>query len=672
MKRFFFNVLSLGLIAGLVLTSCEDEFTEEQALEQQRQILEALNNADNANDLSMAELNAQNAIDIAELNAEQQMAFQMYQDSLERLGPVINYSVTVLAAGAVNTNARTSGEAFAPGATVTVVQGGVSRTETAADNGVATFGDLRVGQAIVTVSAPDHTTVTYTANLNQPFGTIDLTEDNVETTIPLFPTTVAAGGTEISGTVWAKLDATTDAAQAVEGAVVRARLSVDDVLDDYGINVGSTNKGDVISASYTSFTITDTTDANGMYSMVLPNGLDDDGSGIWDNSSSVIEFLPIETNQTLLVEQGDTLAVVSKAMRFDSGGGGHIDTTLPSVYAEVSSPEGNAPTGLELDATPDPTDITVSEFNVTNGGSDYVVGDIFTFATGVDADGNASTDYAYVEVTAVDGDGSITNGNTNNNGALYIASPGVPTPATAAQIAEIGFGTVPAGTGATFELKYEVNYNVFIANGGSGYSNVYPQVTVTATDYQNIGAGGTTLINVSDGDVNVCCGQLNGFDSQLFDFNADIEDGVIVADVGNGDTLDVVGPLASKPVFTVVPIEQEAAMVNNITITDGKITNIGFSTFGSGYATAPTITFNTVDGLMGSGAEAVIQINNGSVSDWDITNPGSGYMDEVNSTDNEGVFNEQSDENDSEGFKPGETISNFNYFYGGGTPLEDL
>jgi hypothetical protein len=56
-------------MAGAVLTSCEDEFTEEQALEQQRQILEALNNADNANDLAVAQLNAENAIDIAELDA---------------------------------------------------------------------------------------------------------------------------------------------------------------------------------------------------------------------------------------------------------------------------------------------------------------------------------------------------------------------------------------------------------------------------------------------------------------------------------------------------------------------------------------------------------------------------------------------------------------------------
>ena len=676
MKRFFFNLLSLSLIAGLVLTSCEDEFTEEQALEQQRQILEALNNADNANDLAIAQEETQRAIDIAELNAEQQMAFQMYQDSLERLGPIVNYSVTVLAAGSVNTNARTSGEAFAPGATVTVVQGGVSRTETAGDNGVATFGDLRIGQAIVTVSAPDHTTVTYTTNMNTPFAAIDEAEDNVETTIPLFPTTVAAGGTEVSGTVWAKLDATTDAAQAVEGAIVRARLSVDDVLDDYGINVGNTDKGEVISASYTDFTITDTTDANGMYSMVVPNGLDDDGSGIWDNGSSVIEFLPTEADQTLLVEQGDTLAVVSKPMLFDSGGGGHIDTNLPSVYAMISSPEGNAPTGFELGSAARATSISLSILRVTNGGSGYAVDDIFTFATGVDGDEKPSTDYAFVRVTDVDANGRITGWDVDNNGALYVTSPGVPTPANATEITEVGFGQEPGGTGATFELEFVAYYDIFVANGGSGYSFV-PNVSYSGQIVGDVG-GGSVIVDVADSEIGSGGdGTGSNLGSLLTEGGEIIINGGVIqaneASLNDGDTIRTfTGPFASAPTLNVQSIEQEPATITNLNVNaNGEVTSIGW-TAGSGYASQPTITFSTVDGLTGSGAAAIATINNGQVTNITITNPGSGYVEEVNSTDDEGVFNAQSDENSNEGFKPGEAITNFNYYYGGGTPLEDL
>jgi hypothetical protein len=667
MKKLFFNVLSLTLIAGLVLTSFEDEFTEEQALEQQRQILEALNNADNQNALALAQLDADNALDIAELNAAQQMAFQMYQDSLERVGPVINYSVTVIAAGTVNAVggdmlSRTSGEDFAPGATVTVTQGGVSRTATADANGIASFSDLRVGRATVSVSAPDHTMLTYTTNLGE--SDFELTEDNVETTVPLFPTTLAAGATQISGTVWAKLDATTDAAQPVEGALVRARLSVEDVLLDYRIVVGNGNKGGVISASYTDFTITDTTDANGMYTIVVPNGLDEDGSGIWDNGSSVIEFLPYEGSQTLLVEQGDTLAVVSKPVRFDNGGGDHVDTDLPGVFAEVSAPMGDGPSGLELDANPHPTDLFESTLKILDGGSDYKEGDLFVFSPGVDQNYAATEDYAYALVNAVDENGAITDIFIVGNETYYIASPGVPSPATEEQASEIFGSTAPEGTGASFELQFQVGYDVFIVNGGANYTDL-PEINATAQDYDDIGGNGDVLVTFA-----------NEYIAALFDVfdegDVDIVYGEIVSASGNGDTLGVSGPLASKPMFTVLPVERRTATIEPqaIGVEDGKITFIdGFDDNGAGYTSAPTVTIKSATG-MGSGATIVVTIKDGEIDTWTITNPGSGYMGEVNSTDNEGVFETQSDENEGEGFKPGESITNFNYYYGGGTLLE--
>ncbi len=672
MRKLFSRVLGLGLMAGAVLTSCEDEFTEEQALEQQRQILEALNNADNANDLAVAQLNAENAIDIAELNAAQQMAFQMYQDSLERVGPVISYSVTVIAAGSVNAVgsapiARTSGEAFAPGATVTVSQGGVSRTATADANGIASFTDLRVGRAVVSVSAPDHTTLTYTTTLGE--SDFELTEDNVETTVPLFPTTLEAGGTQVSGTVWAKLDATTNAAQPVEGALVRARLSVEDVLRDYSINVGSMSKGGIVSASYSDFTIIDTTDANGMYSMVVPNGLDEDGSGIWDNGSSVIEFLPFEGSQTLVVEQGDTLAVVSKPVRFDNGGGGHIDTNLPSVFAEVSAPMGDGPSGLELDATPHPTDLFESELKIVDGGSGYKENDIFVFSTGVDEDYAASEDYAYALVADVDDEGAITDIFIVDNGAKYITSPGVPSPATEEQADEILGATAPVGTGASFELQFQVEYNVFITNGGMNYY-FEPDVSATAQDYRDIGGGGNVLVTVGVEDIDRNETDIAGLE-EVFDDNTNIIDGEIVSTSGNGDTLVITEPLASEPMFTVLPVERRAAKIlpEDIDVDSGVITSINFDDDGAGYTTAPTVTFKTASGE-GTGATVVVEIEDGQVEDWTITNPGSGYTDQVNSTASEGVFEAQSDENSDEGFKPGESVTNFNYYYGGGTLLE--
>jgi hypothetical protein len=434
-----------------------------------------------------------------------------------------------------------------------------------------------------------------------------------------------------------------------------------DVLDDYNINVGSMSKGGIVSASYSDFTIIDTTDADGMYSMVVPNGLDEDGSGIWDNGSSVIEFLPFEGSQDLVVKQGDTLAVVSKPVRFDNGGGGHIRTDLPSVFAEVSAPMGDGPSGLELDATPHPTDLFESELKIVDGGSGYKENDIFVFSTGVDEDYAASEDYAYALVADVDDEGAITDIFIVDNDAKYITSPGVPSPATEEQADEILGATAPVGTGASFELQFQLQYNVFIANGGANYTDL-PDVNITAQDYRNIGGNRDVLVTVANEDIDGL--ELDGE-------GVGIIDGEIISMEGNGDTLLVTGPLASKPMFTVLPVERRTAKIipEDIEVEDGQITGISFVDEGAGYTIQPTVTFKTASG-MGSGATVVVEIEDGEVVDWTITNPGSGYMSEANSTDNEGVFETQGEENHHEGFKPGESITNFNYYYGGGTLLE--
>jgi hypothetical protein len=670
MKKLFFSVLSLTLIAGLVLTSCEDEFTEEQALEQQRQILEALNNADNQNALALAQLDADNALDIAELNAAQQMAFQMYQDSLERLGPVVNYSVSVIAAGTVNTNARTEGEAFAPGATVTVVQGGVSRTETAGVGGVAIFGDMRIGKAIVTVSAPDHTTVTFATSLGE--SNFDLAQNNVETTIPLLPTTVAAGASQVSGTVYAQLNATTEDAEVVQGAIVRATLSVGDVMDDFGICLGCGGEGEIQTISYSNFTVVDTTGVDGKYMLVIPNALTDDGGGVSTN----IEFLPYDGTQSFYAQQGDTIALVSKTVRFDpdqyGDGGAMIDTNLPGIWAEVSAPTGNAATGFALGSAARATDITESVVRVINGGTGYEVGDIFTFATGVDGDENPNDAYAYVEVDDVDANGRILDWSVTDNGALYVTSPGAPTPATADEITEIGFGTEPAGTGATFELLFVTYYDIFVANGGSGYSFL-PGLTFSGTAIDDVG-GGDVFVTVADDDITDCCapnnmGSLNEGDEFV------IIGGVIQANDNNGDTVRTfAGPFASAPTITVLPIEQRAAILpsDEIFLTEeGGIDFVDdFDDYGSGYATAPTVIFKSPTG-MGSGATMIIDISNGEVNGWTITNPGAGYMDQINFFEDEpeNVFNGQS-QDDNFRFKPGQSTSNYNFNYQYGEVIE--
>ena len=197
-RKLFSTILGVGAMAGsLVLSSCEDEFTEQDAIKAQQESLAAL---------------------------------ESQEDSLNRIGARINYTVTVAAAGqGSTTNGRTAAVDSLGGATVTLVQGGTTYTETANEGGVATFAGLLRGEVAVTVKVKDHTMVTYTTVL----GSDDVQENNVSTLIPVFPMTLEAGATKVSGKAWAELDATNDTPEFAEGAVVRAKINLETALSSY-------------------------------------------------------------------------------------------------------------------------------------------------------------------------------------------------------------------------------------------------------------------------------------------------------------------------------------------------------------------------------------------------------------------------------------------------------
>ncbi|MEQ9439663.1 MAG: hypothetical protein RIG62_11475 [Cyclobacteriaceae bacterium] len=621
MKNWFPTLLGAGVIAsGLALSSCEDEFTEADAIALQDSTLTALKKLDN-----------DNAIALDKLDWEQQMAYDAWADSLERIGPVVNYSVTVVAGGNVNTNARTEGESFAEGAMVTVVQGGVSREETTSAGGVATFGDLRIGEAVVTVQATDHTTVTYTTILGYPNSGIS--EDNVGTLIPIFPTTLAGGASEVSGIAWAELDLTNDEPEFAEGAVVRATISVGDMFDDYDINHGYSDKGIIRTASYSNFVVTDTVDAEGRYSLVIPNGNADDGNGI----DVRVEFLPFETEQTFLAWQGDSLAVVTKDVIFESTGTSndddHLDYDLPSVWLEIGAPTGTA-SGLELSITKVRDDLNTYDVELDAVGKDYIVGDLFNFSA--DADDNV----AQLRVTGVDFNGSITSYTIDDNGATYDAAPTLTQDGAA------------SGTGATFLSTYYTDYEVTIANGGSGYWDE-PEMVVTYDYYDN----GTLVKDAYDDnlDIDILAGKIK----------ADDADGVVY-------TISSV----TTPKFDILPLEARQAVIdledyfindqNRIEGSDDEFYiyfDGGDSDNGSGYITNPTVTFKSV-GSMGSGATGVAYVEDGYIDYITITNPGSGYMGEVN--DYTYSVAASASQSASKQFKPASSNPNYNFNFGSG------
>ena len=601
-RNLFSTILGVGAVAGgLVLSSCEDEFTEKDAIQAQQETLTALNRQ---------------------------------EDSLGRIGAKINYTVTVVAGGSANTNARTTGEAFAQGAKVTVIQGGSMFSDTTNVGGAATFADLRIGEAVVTVEAADHTTVTYTTSLGG--STYNYQENNVETTIPIFPTTVAGGASEVSGIAWAELNTLNDMPEYATGATVRATISVAQALESYGIEF-STGVGEIKSATYSDFVKTATVGEDGRYTLVIPNGNADGGTGI----PHQIEFLPFVAEQTYAEQQGDSLVMVTKEIVFGDGTDTHIDENLPGVYAVIGEPVNNA-RGFELmteiirsplSKIAQPGLGRFSSIKIDDRGAGYAVGDRFNFSD--DETENAS----YITVDAVDGNGTIVEWSLVTNGATYSAKPSLSQDDNA------------SGSGASFVLDYVPAYGIKVLNSGSGYLEA-PKVVVSKQRRMN----GTLMqeaenINIKD-KTNVIDGQIkaNTVDDILY----------VVGSVSK-PTFTIIAPVVEKPVVKLVNVSDKGTIIGVTLESNGN---------GSGYTSQPTVTFKTIGEGMGSGATAIAELGTeGQISHILMVNPGADYTNKVN-----GTFGAEATpslaSSGPKKLKPGTVKVNHNFNYGGGSEKE--
>ncbi len=584
-----------------MLSSCEDEFTEQDAIRAQQETLAALEDQEAKND-AMAEA---------------------MQDSLNRIGAKINYTVTVVADGGSANTGRTAATASAEGATVTLIQGGKTFTETAAKGGVATFVGLLRGQATITIEATDHTPVTYTTTL----GSAGVEENNVGTIIPVFPMTEAAGATVVKGMAWAELNTLNDMPEPAEGAIVRSTISVDNALSSY--RSGATY-GRIETATYTGFKQETAVDSEGNYTLVIPNGNGSDGQGF----ASKIEFLPFEAEQTYVMEQGDSLVVMKEVVVFDPNagvvGGNHIDTSLPNVFVKVGAPTGNA-SGMELVAEATRTEFSSrSRVLVDARGKDYTAGDRFDFSA--DKDGNA----AFLTVN-VDASGAVTSVNIDNNGATYDAAP---TLTPAANV---------TGTGAALMVNFETIYNIKLANGGSGYWEV-PEVVLTYDYYDN----GVLVQDAYDDNLsaNVVAGKVQDTNS----------DGIVRTITS-----------ATTPKINIAPMEASQAVVDmdEYLITEqGRLIGedddneiyLNGADRGNGYVTNPTVTIKSVTGE--TTATGVAYVNGGEIDYITITDPGSGFVSEVNTKGHSVASPKQYDASPT--FKPSTVVNNYNFFFGAG------
>ncbi|WP_250632255.1 beta strand repeat-containing protein [Rhodoflexus caldus] len=272
------------LAAAALVTSCaKDKFTEANAL-----------------DLELKRLRTEDSIRVARERQARiwdnnRLAYQRVLDSLDRInaGGRVFYTVTVVAGGnAAFGSGRVEELEGVQGATVSIAQYGNIVTQTTPASGMVTV-ELRAGSVSVVASAPNHTTVNYTANLtadgnsvtngNLPQAPGNGRTIHVGNVIPLFPTT-GAGTATVRGRAYIETDLTNETAEQVTPGVLgagtnlfTANININDVFRARYLNIANQasaipggQEAAINRISYENATTNVVVDAAGNYSGVVP------------------------------------------------------------------------------------------------------------------------------------------------------------------------------------------------------------------------------------------------------------------------------------------------------------------------------------------------------------------------------------------------------------------
>ena len=604
-RKLFSTILGVGAVAGsLVLTSCEDEFTEEDAIRAQQETLAALKDQEAKND----------------------MEAQAMIDSLNRIGAKIDYSVTIVAANKANTGsgARTSAVATLDGITVTIKQGGESMTATT-EGGVATFTGLKAGKAVVNVDVAEegYSSVTYTTLL----GSDDKDSYSVGTLIPVLPITKAAGASVVTGKAWAEFDATNDAPELAQGATVQATVGVSDVLSLYGVS--RYGYGGVENATYEGFVQTATVGEDGSYELVVPAAYGDEKSGI----SATIEALPFEHDQTYVkMNEDGSLETVTEKMIFGKGNDvDHIDTDIPSVYMEIEAPTGVAE-GFEVKAELNKQFIAESDFDIVTGGTGYSDGDEFELSA--DDEGAIATFTVFVN-----GDGEITDIDYSDNGARYTKKPSVK-------------AKTVNGSGASFDIDFTDYYKVVVSNPGSGYwTEPFVSMVTMGDDSQE----STVLMESGDG-YDLDGGAVEEKDYVLDNVYSNVE-----------PTFTTINPVAKQAMVSPRLIVVEDGSIDEVRESLVDLARVSFGSEssdefegGAGYMTSPKVTIKNAKGEEVN-AQAIAVVEDGEITEIKIVNPGTDISEVANDIDHD--LSDIDFSNIENTLEPGSTtnVKNFNY-----------
>jgi len=443
---------------------------------------------------------------------------ELLRDSLQRTGGVITYSVNVVDAGDAGFSGKSGKGGSLNGASVTVSQYGQVLTQTTDATGIVVFNDLRIGNASVSITATDYTSVNFVADLtpltDPNYQASSYTVREAATLVPVFPVT-GSSLTTISGKVTLETNLTNNTPEDASGLTVVASV---DMARDVNLNgvpdfsekflQGNGKAGQVISISYSNFADRATTGADGTYSgLEIPTC----ANGV----PVKVEVEDYASDQTLYLNQlGGQSVTGSQAIRtiFSTYYDGVTanPTTIPVVpplYVEFSAPTGtvSAPT------TPAEATVIVSSngaikfVEITDQGSGYTQAPKVVFAS---TDGTGATATATVTggkvtgVTVTAGGTSYTEANTtinltqhdgNDAGAATVKMQWSVTGATqvapgndyesAPTVEFIGGGGSGAAATANI-LGYLDNVSGAISSAGSGYEVGHePGMVVFGGDY---------------------------------------------------------------------------------------------------------------------------------------------------------------------------------------------
>lgn len=566
MKNYL-KLMVIGLFLLGAVSSCEDKFTEEDSLNAQTEI-------------------------------------ERLRDSLKRAGGIVNYTIHIINGTDASVGSK-AGNGLA-GASVTISQWGIVKTETTNEQGMVVFPDLRIGKVAVDVNLDGYTPMSFIASLS-PEGEdrYNLGEEgmrNAATQVPLFALTGSSTST-IKGKITIDSDLTNNAPEAAVGVNVAMVLDTDSPsFTSMFINqTGDNGMGQILSMTYGSAVMRATTDANGDYTITVPTT----AKGL----PFISELDDIALEQSLLANKVDDKEVtgVQKIRTIYSmtqmfNGVSNVPMVLPA-YVVFGEPSGVA--------AAEPAIPAFATAVLSQGEIESIVivlaGDGYTQAPKVNI-----TDPTGTGATAV---ATITNG--------YVTKVEVTSAGKNYTNPSITFEDLGKNAAAAAEIAYGVK-SIVIGNTGYGYTKA-PVVTFKSADGYGSGAVANAVMNGSLKKINVTATG-TGFSSvpTVTISGGNGTGAMATAQLGAGQIKTIDVPKDADRWYTVAPTVglPNGATANAKLKTGGRLTSINLSNGGTGYVSAPIVA---ISGGGGSGASAYATISGGSVTNITIVHGGNGY-----------------------------------------------